>query len=365
MISTKMTTRDEFPDKTRRALAERAAHHCSFPGCSAITIGPSDESKVSVSKTGMACHIAAAAGGLGARRYVPNMTKGQRTSIKNGVWMCYKHGKLVDTDEKRFTIPMLRKWRELAEFRAQWMQDHGAERPVPLHVLEGRVGLADEELRFVKLGNENAVLGTAFMDCCVESIWSQEISRVVRDVAVEIIRNSLTHGKASECIVQITRDAIFVRDNGFDFSVFDLEMHPKGRGGAAATKHLIAKCGQEVILGSKRQNGMNETMFARGGSYSGILLTKPCCIQLDRHDFEQIKTKQFPARLLSPELNPCKLVYLLLPSFLTPSDTYILRESISQDAVCGKKIIFVAPGSSSFVCQQIAEFFPNCRVLQI
>ena len=47
----------------------------------------------------MACHIAAAAGGPGARRYVKEMSADERASVENGIWMCYTHGKVIDTDE--------------------------------------------------------------------------------------------------------------------------------------------------------------------------------------------------------------------------------------------------------------------------
>lgn len=120
-----MGTRDDFSPEVKRALEYRAGNCCSFPGCAAVTAGPSDENKMAVSKTGMACHIAAAASGPGARRYDAKMSKEERTAIENGVWMCYTHGKLIDTDERRFTIPMLKKWREFAEFRAKFRQQFG------------------------------------------------------------------------------------------------------------------------------------------------------------------------------------------------------------------------------------------------
>ena len=236
---TLMGKRDNFSWKTQRALEGRAGHRCSFPGCPAVTIGPSEESAISVSKTGTACHIAAAAGGQGARRYMPNMTKDERISIENGIWMCAQHGKLIDTDERRFTIPMLKKWRELAEFRAQWAQEHGSEKPVPMHILAGRMGFADEDIKFTGLGNENEIIGRAFEDCCIEMLWPDGVSRAVRDVIIEIIRNSLTHGGASECLVQIRKGGIYIRDNGCDFSCLDLETRMNGRGGAAEIRHIM------------------------------------------------------------------------------------------------------------------------------
>ena len=42
-----------------------------------------------------------AADGPGARRVVPTMTPEQLASYENGIWMCYRHGKLIDTDEEK------------------------------------------------------------------------------------------------------------------------------------------------------------------------------------------------------------------------------------------------------------------------
>jgi hypothetical protein len=94
-----MKDRSDFNSTTKNALAKRAGNMCSFPGCNAITEGPSSESDMSVSKTGMACHIYAAANGPSARRVDVKMTAEELTDISNGIWMCYRHGKLIDTDE--------------------------------------------------------------------------------------------------------------------------------------------------------------------------------------------------------------------------------------------------------------------------
>ncbi len=113
-----MSPRAEFTQPVKRALAERAGFKCSFPGCTNTTIGPSDEGKDKSNKTGMACHIVAASGGPAARRVVSTMTAAQLSDIDNGIWMCYRHGKQIDADEVRFTTPVLKTWRELAELRA-------------------------------------------------------------------------------------------------------------------------------------------------------------------------------------------------------------------------------------------------------
>lgn len=67
-------SRDDFSSGVKRALAERAGHCCSFPGCPQRTSGPSEESPEAVASVGVACHITAAAPGPGARRYDENLT---------------------------------------------------------------------------------------------------------------------------------------------------------------------------------------------------------------------------------------------------------------------------------------------------
>src|SRR5687767_11744202 len=102
---------NDFDSPVKLALEKRAGHRCSFPGCNRPTEGPSDESPLSVSRTGMACHIVAASDGGNARRrnsaQPKPLTRDELKSIDNGVWLCCVHGKLVDTDEVRFSVEML------------------------------------------------------------------------------------------------------------------------------------------------------------------------------------------------------------------------------------------------------------------
>lgn len=61
--------RDDFTLDTKERRAARAGYRCSFPGCRALTIGPSSEGLDAISSVGMACHISSASAGPGARRY--------------------------------------------------------------------------------------------------------------------------------------------------------------------------------------------------------------------------------------------------------------------------------------------------------
>ncbi|MCP3994841.1 MAG: hypothetical protein GY722_07230, partial [bacterium] len=104
MTVTKKPKRDDFSARTKRDLAARAGYACSFPGCAQPTSGPSAESESASVNVGEACHIAAAASGPGARRYDPSMSRAERSSIDNGIWMCRTHAKLIDSDEATYTV---------------------------------------------------------------------------------------------------------------------------------------------------------------------------------------------------------------------------------------------------------------------
>jgi hypothetical protein len=108
-----MTERDDFPEGTKRALALRAGHHCSFPGCPQSTAGPSDESPEKFTNIGVAAHICAAA--PGGRRYAATMTPEERSHITNGIWLCPNHAALIDRDEVRYTIDVLREMKRKHE----------------------------------------------------------------------------------------------------------------------------------------------------------------------------------------------------------------------------------------------------------
>lgn len=108
-------SRDNFSIRTKEILAKRVNYICSYPGCGQPTVGPSDESQISTSSIGMACHISGASSGSGSRRYNPDLTSEERSHISNGIWMCANHGIKIDRDEERFTAKVLIKFKEVAE----------------------------------------------------------------------------------------------------------------------------------------------------------------------------------------------------------------------------------------------------------
>jgi hypothetical protein len=110
--------RDEFRQATKDLMAKRAGWLCSNPDCRCATVGAA-EGHDGVINIGVAAHITAASSD--GPRYDPSLTSEQRRHHSNGIWLCQKDGKAVDSDEQHFTIEMLQKWKRYAEglsFRA-------------------------------------------------------------------------------------------------------------------------------------------------------------------------------------------------------------------------------------------------------
>ncbi|WP_207286410.1 hypothetical protein [Pseudomonas sp. FW300-N2A2] len=110
--------RDDFLQSVKNQLRETCGGICSNPQCRAYTFGPSLEKRNGHSSIGVAAHIAAAAPGPGARRYNADMTADERSAAANGIWLCQSCSKLIDTDEVRFPVELLKKWKFEAEKRA-------------------------------------------------------------------------------------------------------------------------------------------------------------------------------------------------------------------------------------------------------
>ncbi len=107
--------RDDFTVETKRVIADRVARRCSRPECGATTSGPEiDEGKAV--NVGVAAHITGASSG--GPRYDASLTPEERSAVSNGIWLCQTCAKLVDDDELRFTVEVLRDWKARAEAAA-------------------------------------------------------------------------------------------------------------------------------------------------------------------------------------------------------------------------------------------------------
>jgi hypothetical protein len=111
--------RDNFTKAVRDHLARSVNFHCSK--CGAPTSGPYSGGGKSIT-TGIAAHICAAA--PGGPRFDPNMTVAQRRHYDNGIWLCARHGPLVDRDWPRYSVEQLTAIKREAESKAAADLEH-------------------------------------------------------------------------------------------------------------------------------------------------------------------------------------------------------------------------------------------------
>lgn len=107
--------RDNFNQSIKDALAKRVANRCSNPACGNITSGPHTDSARAIN-LGVACHITAAS--PGGPRFDRLLSADERASAENGIWLCQGCAKLIDNDESRYPVALLRQWKVEAEATA-------------------------------------------------------------------------------------------------------------------------------------------------------------------------------------------------------------------------------------------------------
>jgi hypothetical protein len=112
---------DRFPKVVSDNLFKRVGGRCSNPRCGVVTSGPAEDPGKSVN-LGEAAHITAAS--PGGPRYDPSLIPAERASAENGIWLCKKCARLIDVDQARFTVQLLRSWKRDAEKLARKKLEH-------------------------------------------------------------------------------------------------------------------------------------------------------------------------------------------------------------------------------------------------
>lgn len=104
--------RDDFTEKTKKIMQQRAGNRCSNPDCRCLTSGPNHDPEKATS-IGVASHITAAA--ENGPRYDSFLTQEERKSIFNGIWLCQNCSKLIDSDPSIYTVSLLQRWKSHSE----------------------------------------------------------------------------------------------------------------------------------------------------------------------------------------------------------------------------------------------------------
>jgi hypothetical protein len=345
--------RDEFSATTKSALAKRAGFRCSYPACQAVTIGPSDEGNEATANTGEAAHISAASSGKGSRRYDPTLTSKQRSSIDNGLWCCSQHAKLIDTDEVTYTIEMLKKWRVLAEKRAQLRQAYGDH--LDGHVAELlALGLAPETISLQPKLDLNATIGAAVENSWITEISGKESASVLRDFLIEYTRNAFTHGNARSITIHFNANAISIEDDGNEFQVANLRSKDS-RGGGMAYRELLA-LRQFGHTSYRRSDGLsNHLHIPFVANARELPKGNPCAISLNRED---LRTGQFDVSYLTH----CDRAFIIARDFLSYSDAPLFAQAIRAIEHHSPNLTLILPEVSAGVLQRFKEIFPNLTI---
>jgi hypothetical protein len=348
---------DDFTLETKIQLAKRVGYHCSFPDCGSLTIGPSDESEKSTSSVGTACHISAASKGTSARRYNSALSSDERKHISNGVWMCDKHGKLIDTDETRFSTELLKTWKKLAENVASLMIQKGHDYKTALRLLEGKK-LANNEVFIEQVGKENEVIGNLITDSCISIVWDKHISDAIRDYLIEHFRNCVNHGNATKFEIKILDNKIILLDNGSEFNPQSLIETRSKTGGTIAIQNLILKFTEKIIFVTNRESEINKTIITILEETKDILDVTSCSVQLTSEDFHSGNS----SLIISKD---CDEFYVVLPPYFALSDVSIMPKKFPQFDKSGKKLIFIVEHISDGVQILLQENYPECRIIRI
>lgn len=168
------SNRDDFPDRVRKAVALRAQYRCSFPGCTQITVGPSEESSIAVARIGVAAHIHAAS--PGGKRYLGSMTTEQRAGIDNAIWLCEQHSVLIDQDEARYTAEIIRNWKQEHETRIAAELHGTSSRPAEVHSSGDLIAIGPE------------IVGTGDLIGGAGSMWQLRLDHFVSGDIQSLIR---------------------------------------------------------------------------------------------------------------------------------------------------------------------------------
>ena len=117
----KKNNRDDFDKKVINALPKRASYICSNPECRCLTIIAAtklDEEKFTY--IGVAAHITAAA--EGGPRYNKELTSTERSSIKNGIFLCGSCSIMIDKNNGLdYSSELLKNWKDKHH---QWVHEN-------------------------------------------------------------------------------------------------------------------------------------------------------------------------------------------------------------------------------------------------
>ncbi|MGM4891555.1 hypothetical protein [Tardiphaga sp. 839_C3_N1_4] len=303
----------------------------------------------------MACHIYAASDGPAARRVETEKSIEELRSIENGIWMCYRHGKIIDTDEFTFGPQTLMGWRRLAERRAKLRHELGRELTNNDLLGEALVEIAIE-LRVPEITRD---IDEAFQMSALREIWGIQTALVARDFVVELGRNALTHGGATSFRLTVSAHSLILSDDGRPFSHTDLLAAESARGGNTSLKQM-KRHAPDLVASYSRQGSENVTILASTSSLDEMLSTNQCTT-----DFFGAPSSIMAAMKFVEGHSECGTIFLR-PTFgaLGYSDLENLASAIKLYELQDRDIALILGLHSNAIYEFIAEKLPFVRVIK-
>lgn len=350
---------DDFSAETVRALRERAGYRCCYPECKLSTVGPSSETESSVSRTGIAAHISAASSGINSRRYDPTLSHEERKHIDNGIWMCANHGTEVDRDENRYTVEVLKHWREVGEARADFAKTHGWEKAdkIGINIL---TSLSPLEINLKKISKSAAskIIGDGIKDSCLPELWGKEVSNITRDLLIELYRNAFDHGSASYFKIKYEINTINIAYNGNLYSIFKMLNEKNAAGGKATLSAILNTYRQEIAVNYHSINQINEISINLVKNLEKVSENLPCTMLFTGYDED---SNQKPSSVHES----CGAIYIILRDHFCPSDLRPLSSELTAFDANGRPVFIVGNNISSVSKEAISKQFPDFLLITL
>jgi hypothetical protein len=347
-----MSARDDFRAPVREVLARRVAFICSFPGCDALTIGPSSDADDGSVSVGVAAHITAAA--EGGPRYDVNLSPEERASYANGIWMCQTHARFIDVD-LTFTADLLHEWKRAAEERVR------ARIGVPASGIDRQLTFDLAEITHPEV--VNSLIGNALDRCGIARAWGKSEHGCVQDLLIEVARNALQHGGAKLVSLSIEPTRIALYDDGQEFDPMALEIRRSYSGGTLAVQQIRRAHPRDLFLAYSRQADGNELSILRIEALDAGQAMAPCTIRIDLNALHRSYSDWLVPWIESVE--GCEDVLVMLPDYMSISDVIHAAVVLKKTLGATRRLHILLNKASDLATQLLAQELPLARFLRL
>jgi hypothetical protein len=266
--------------------------------------------------------------------------------------MCATHGREIDNDEIRFSVELLREWKEQAEARAQ--QRIG----VPTSDSQTKGTLNPASVKLVDRYEVNMAIGRALDDAGVGEVWGLPVVEALRDLLIEVAKNAFRHGNAQHIRLEISSRNLVLSDDGARFNPLELIEHTAGGGGKKSVDWILNRFAAHLVVTATHSQGWNQLSVSRLEDMSRVEELIPCVFVLKKPHVDRGEA------LDVPNLDECVTVHVVLPRYMTISDIDALANHLVAAWGKERKVVFVLWDSSPHARMLLRAAFPSATFVQ-